>query len=428
MTIVPLPTRTPCRRRFQADSALRAALGIVALLAAVASGARVAPAQESREAPTEWPAIVAEARGQSVFWNAWDGDERINAYIGWVGERVAADFGITLRHVKLADTADAVSRVLAEKAAGRTDGGSVDLIWINGENFAAMKENGLLFGPFTERLPNYDLVDFAGKPTTRIDFTVPVEGLEAPWGMAKINFVYDSARVADPPRSIPGFLDWVEANPGRFTYPAPPDFIGSTFLKQVLIELTPDRKALQAPVPDEAAFEMATAPLWPYLEALHPHLWRDGTSFPATGSAQMQLLDDGELDIAISFYPADAASLIEAGRLPKSARSFVLEGGTIGNTHFVAIPFNARAKAAAMVVANFLMSPEAQARKQDPAVWGDQTVLAMDKLSAEDRALFDLAEDYPALLSPEALGPTLLEPHPSWMTRIESEWPRRFSR
>ncbi|HSR71018.1 MAG TPA: ABC transporter substrate-binding protein, partial [Kiloniellales bacterium] len=140
------------------------------------------------------------------------------------------------------------------------------------------------------------------------------------------------------------------------------------------------------------------------------------------------LLDDGELDIAISFYPADAASLIESGRLPKSARSFVLEGGTIGNTHFVAIPFNAQAKAAAMVVANFLMSPEAQARKQDPAVWGDQTVLAMDKLSAEDSALFDLAEDYPALLSPEALGPTLLEPHPSWMTRIESEWQRRFSR
>ncbi|MEE9210130.1 MAG: ABC transporter substrate-binding protein [Kiloniellales bacterium] len=385
-----------------------------------------AGARALAQAPT-WEAALAKARGQSVFWNAWGGDERINAYIAWVGARVAEDYGITLRHVKLADTAEAVARVLAEKAAGRDTGGSVDLIWINGENFAAMKANGLLFGPFTERLPNTRLVDFEGKPTTRIDFTVPVEGLEAPWGMAKINFVYDSARVAQTPSSIPAFLDWAGAHPGRFTYPAPPDFIGSTFLKQVLIELTPDAGVLQNPVPSDSAFAAATAPLWAYLEALHPHLWRGGKLFPATGTAQLQLLDDGEVDIAISFYPSDAASMILNGRLPESARVFVLERGTIGNTHFVAIPYNARSKAGAMVVADFLMSPEAQARKQSLEVWGDETVLAMDKLAPADRARFAAGASHPASLSPERLGPTLLEPHPSWMTRIEAAWLRRFS-
>ncbi len=379
------------------------------------------------QAPS-WDQAVARARGQTVFWNAWGGDERINAYIAWVGSRVAEDYGITLRHVKLSDTADAVARVLAEKTAGRDAGGSVDLIWINGENFAAMKRQGLLFGPFTEVLPNYRLVDFAGKPTTRIDFTVPVEGLEAPWGMAKINFIYDSARVSDTPGSIPAFLDWAAAHPGRFTYPAPPDFTGSTFLKQVLIELTPDAALLQQDVPDEAAFARATAPLWAYLEALHPRLWRGGKGFPATGTAQLQLLDDGELDIAISFYPSDAASMIVNGRLPESARVFVLDGGTIGNTHFVAIPYNANAKEGAMVVANFLMGPEAQARKQSVEAWGDQTVLAMDKLSPDERRAFEAGAAHPALLSPAQLGPTLLEPHPSWMTRIEVEWRKRFSR
>jgi len=374
-----------------------------------------------------WDDTVAKARDQEVFWNAWGGDERINAYIAWAGKRVWEDYGVTVRHVKLADTADAVARVLAEKAAGRTEGGSVDLIWINGENFAAMKENGLLFGPFAEQLPNFKLVDVAGKPSTRVDFTVPVEGLEAPWGMAKINFVYDSARVTQTPASIPEFLDWAQANPGRFTYPAPPDFIGSTFLKQVLIELTPDPAILQKPAPeDAAAFAKATAPLWRYLEALHPYLWRGGKTFPATGTAQLQLLDDSEVDIAISFYPSDAASMILNGRLPESARVFVLKGGTIGNTHFVAIPFNAAGKEGAMVLANFLMSPEAQARKQTLKAWGDQTVLDMNKLTAAERRLFDAPKDAPALLAPEALGRTLLEPHPSWMTRIETEWQRRF--
>ncbi|MFQ5468483.1 MAG: ABC transporter substrate-binding protein [Kiloniellaceae bacterium] len=386
----------------------------------------LATAAHPASAAEDWDAIAAKARGQTVYWNAWGGDERINAYIAWAGKRVAEDYGVTVRHVKLSDTAEAVARVLAEKAAGRTEGGSVDLIWINGENFAAMKKEGLLFGPFTERLPNFALVDFKNKPTTLVDFTVPTDGLEAPWGMAKINFVYDSARVAAPPRTIPDFLTWARANPGRFTYPAPPDFIGSTFLKQVLIATTPAPEALQRPVRDDAAFEAATAGLWTFLEALHPYLWRGGKTFPASGTAQMQLLDDAEVDIAISFYPSDAASLAKAGRLPESARTFVLEGGTIGNTHFVAIPFNARGKEGAMVLANFLMSPEAQAQKQNIEVWGDQTVLDVAALAPGARARFEALPKHPALLPPEALGPTLLEPHPSWMTRIEAEWQRRF--
>lgn len=394
----------------------------ILLVTLLAAGAPVASAQP----PLTWERALEQARGQTVYWNAWAGDERINAYIAWVGERVAALHDVRVVHVKLTDTAEAVGRVLAEKAAGNADAGSVDLIWINGENFATMKENGLLHGPFVERLPNFALVDTRDKPTTVVDFTVPTDGLEAPWGMAKINFIFDSARVEETPASIPAFADWVMAHPGRFTYPAPPDFIGSTFLKQVLIELTPDADLLQAPVAEEGSFATATAPLWDYLDALHPQLWRGGAVFPASGPAQLQLLDDGELDIAISFYPSEAQSLIDNGRLPESARVFVLEEGTLGNTHFVAIPFNARAKAAAMVVANFLMSPEAQARKQDPAHWGDDTVLALDRLTPEQRALFEAISAGPATLAPNALGPVLLEPHPTWMTLIEAEWARRY--
>ena len=84
--------------------------------------------------------------------------------------------------------------MVAEKAAGRTEGGAVDLIWINGENFAAMKAQDLLFGPFAQDLPNFRYVDTAGKPTTLVDFTVPTDGFEAPWGMAQFVFLYDTAR------------------------------------------------------------------------------------------------------------------------------------------------------------------------------------------------------------------------------------------
>lgn len=374
----------------------------------------------------DWPAIVERARGQTVYFNAWGGAETINAYIAWVGARVADEYGVALRHVKLTDTADAVARVLAEKTAGRQDGGSVDLIWINGENFAAMKANGLLYGPFTQVLPAFAAVDVENKPTTAVDFTIPVDGLEAPWGMAQLVLLYDTARLVDPPRSIPALLDWARSQPGRFTYPAPPDFIGSTFLKQVLYAVAPGGTRLDAPPADDATFAAATAPLWSYLDALHPLLHRGGEAFPQNSQALLQLLDDGAVDIALSFNPGEASSAIAQGLLPDTVRTYVLEGGTIANTHFVAIPFNASAKEGAMVVANFLLTPEAQLRKADPAVWGDPTVLAIGKLSAEDRAAFAAQPRGVATLAPEELGPTLPEPHPDWMTGIEAEWLRRY--
>ncbi len=379
-------------------------------------------------ATDDWERITAAARGQTVYWNAWGGDERINAYIAWVGSQVSAEYGVTLRHVKLTDTAEAVSRVLGEKAGGRDDGGSIDLIWINGENFAKMKENGLLYGPFTETLPNFQLVDFRGKPTTLVDFTVPVEGFEAPSGMAKLNVIYDGTRIDTAPESIEALAAWAASNKGRFTYPAPPDFLGSTFLKQILVDLADDPRKLSFAAPDEATFNSVTAPLWDYLDGLHPSLWRSGKSFPASGPALRQLLNDGEVDIALSFHPSEAASLVKAGQLPESARVFVFAKGTIGNTHFVAIPYNARSKEGAQVVANFLMGPEAQARKQSIEVWGDDTVLDLKKLESEQRQLFADLPRGPASLSPEALGPTLREPHPSWMTMIEAEWQKRYSR
>ncbi|HIP78851.1 MAG TPA: ABC transporter substrate-binding protein [Kiloniellaceae bacterium] len=407
---------------------MRRRIALLPLLAAALMAALGLAGKDAAAEQRPWAEIAAAANGQTVYWNAWGGDGRINAYIAWIGERVWDDYGVMLRHVKLADTADAVSRVLAERAAGKTADGSIDLIWINGENFATMKDNALLYGPFTQALPNFQLVDFEDKPSTLVDFTVPTEGLEAPWGMAKLNFIYDSARVAETPGSIPALLDWARANPGRFTYPTPPDFLGSTFLKQVLIELAPDPAFLQQPVVDDSQVEQAARPLWEFLDALHPHLWRGGETFPASGPAQRQLLDDGEVDITLSFYPSEASSAIANGLLPETARTFVLDRGTIGNTHFVAIPFNASAAEGALVVANFLMSAEAQAEKQNPEVWGDDTVLAMAKLAPAERRLF---EDLPvgvATLAPEDLGPTLLEPHPSWMVRIEAEWQRRYAR
>jgi putative thiamine transport system substrate-binding protein len=376
--------------------------------------------------PAKWQDVLEEARGETVYFNAWGGAENINAYLEWAGAEMEKRFGVKVVHVKLDDTANAVAKVIAEKAAGKDDGGTVDLIWINGENFASMKQQQLLFAPgWADRLPNWKFVDVEDKPTIETDFTIPTEGLESPWGMAKLVFFHDAAKTDDLPESASQLLKWAQKNPGRFSYPQPPDFTGLSFLKQVLSEMVADRTVLQKPV-NESSFEDVAAPLFKYLDALNPLLWRGGKAFPQNYPAMKQLLADGEVDIIFAFNPGEASSAIASGELPDTVRPFVFPAGTLANTHFVAIPYNAAAKAGALVLADFLMSPEAQARKQDPNIWGDPTVLAVSKLSPNDQERFRKLELGIATPKPEELGPAIDEPHPSWMERLEVEWKRRY--
>ncbi|MEX6506366.1 ABC transporter substrate-binding protein [Jiella sp. M17.18] len=385
------------------------------------------PAAAADPDPADWPAILKAAKGETVYFDAWGGSQNINDYIAWAAGEVQQRYGVTLKQVKLADTADAVARVVAEKTAGKDKGGSVDLIWINGENFVAMQRQGLLAPGFATKLPNWRYVDTAN-PTITTDFTVPTKGQESPWGGAKLVFFEDTARsgpVSGMPKTADELLTYAKAHPGRFSYPAPPDFMGSSFLKQILIDTTPDPAILQKPATD-ANFEAATAPLWAWLDAIRPALWRQGRDYPQNYPAMKQLLADGELDIIFAFNPAEASSAIAAGELPDTVRSFVFPAGTLGNTHFVAIPYNSSAKAGAMVVANFLLSPQAQLRKENPQYWGDPTVLSMDKLPETDRKAFAALDRGVATLPPSQLGPVLPEPDASWMTRIEAEWKRRY--
>jgi putative thiamine transport system substrate-binding protein len=251
--------------------------------------------------------------------------------------------------------------------------------------------------------------------------------MESPWRLAKFVFNYDTARVYAPPATMADFVDWAAANPGRFTHPDPSNFMGATFLKQALIELAPDPAMLQQPVTEET-FAAATAPLWAWYDALRPNLWRSGETFPENQSVQQQLLNDGEIDMSMSFDPASTAAAIARGLLPETVRIFVPEGGSIGNVSFVAIPYNAANAEGAEVVANFLLDPSTQAHMQNIDVLGSFSVLDPARLDDAAQAAFSALPTAPALPSVTDLGPTLLEPHASWMTRLTEEWARRYTR
>ncbi|MBU0464917.1 MAG: ABC transporter substrate-binding protein [Proteobacteria bacterium] len=375
----------------------------------------------------DWAEIEKQAKGQTVYFNAWGGSQTINEYIQWAARQVQKKYNIRVIHVKASDISDVVSRILVEKAADKKTNGSVDLMWINGENFKAMKENKLLYGPFSQKLPYYQLVDIENKKTLLYDFTTPVDNMESPWGMAQLVFSYDSKQVKKHPKNMLELLAFARENPGRFTYPAIPGFHGTTFIKQVLHELIHDPEVLNQPV-ISSNFEKNTQPLWDFLDALHPFLWRKAKVFPTSASQMVSLLNDNEIFISFSFNPNSVSNAIKNGELPDTIRTYIHTNGTIGNAHFVGIPFNSSARQGAMVFANFLLSPEAQARKADPTIWGDPTVLDTQKLVGRDKALFDAVPKGIATLTPKELGQGLPEPHVSWVQALEKKWLETYSK
>jgi putative spermidine/putrescine transport system substrate-binding protein len=316
----------------------------------------------------EWERIVEKARGQTVDWFMWGGSPSVNAFVnGYAAQQVKAQYGITLRQVPVRDIAEVMSKLLIEKQAGKTANGEADLLWINGENFRTAKHNGLLFGPFADLLPNQHYVDWE-RAAVKNDFGEPVEGLESPFGSAQVVLAYDTARLPAPPGTMGELVAWIRANPGRFAYPAPPDFTGSVFIRHVFYHAAGDAQAWQGAF-DEHAFEAAAADTYRLLRELAPFLWREGKTYPESPVRLAQLFADGEVEFAINYNPSEASKNIHEGLYPETVRTFVFEEGTIANTHFLAIPFNAADKEGAMVVANFLLSPEAQLHKADPTVW-----------------------------------------------------------
>ena len=396
-----------------------AALLAAALLLAGGAGEAQRPAAALQ---LSWTEIEEQARGQAVSWYMWGGSDRINSYVsGYLGQIARERYGIELRRVGINDTAEAVNAVLQELEAGVAEEGSVDLIWINGENFRTLRQADAVFCGYLDLLPNNRLVDWSDGAIS-YDFGTPVDGCETPWNRAQFAFAYDSGRLAEPPRTMAALLEWIEAHPGRFTYPAPPDFTGSVFVRHVFYHAAGGHEALLGPFRQEVYDEVAPK-AWAILNRIKPSLWREGRTYPKDGTALGQLYANQEVDFHFSYDAATFGTGVEAGTYPAGTRSYGLADGTIGNTNYLAIPVNSPRKAAAMVVANLALGAEAQLQKARPAVWGASPVIDVGRLPAAEREAFAALPRHPAVAPAAELARAALpELRAEWVVAIEAGW------
>jgi len=331
---------------------------------------------DKQDDPTNlsWDQILQKADGQAVNMMMWQGDPNINDYMqNFVVPEVKKRFGINLE-IAGGQGNNIVSILMSELEANQSNG-ELDMVWINGETFYQLRQIDGLYGPFVDTLPNAKYIDFQN-PFIKYDFQQPINGYEVPWGNVQFTIIYDSARVKNPPKTREALAKYVKAHPGTFTITN--DFSGMTFLKSLLIGIA--GKGTLSGDFDKTKYEKYSTQLWTYINRIKPYFWKEGETFPSSVAAMHQLFVNGELNFTMSNNDTEVDNKILQGFFPKTARAYVLKDGTIQNSHYLGIPVNAPNKAAAMVVSNFMISPEAQYRKARPDIWGDGTVLARDKL------------------------------------------------
>lgn len=366
-----------------------------------------------------WEEIVEAARGTTVTFYGWAGDENRNNWLNTtVADYVKDKYDITLEVVGM-NIDEILAKLSGEKQAGSKTG-SIDMIWINGENFYSAKENGLLYGPFTAQLPNMENYIDLDDPETLNDFCMPIEGYEAPYARAQMVMFNDSAVTPEAPASADEFMEYCKKYAGKVTYPALPDFTGSAFVRNLIYELC-GWEQFQTMEADYETVKAAIEPAIEYLRALNPYLWNEGKTFPDSSTTVDAMFADGELVMNMSYGPFSVATGIANGTYTDTTRTFVFDNGTIGNTNYMAIAFDSPNKAGAMVVINAIISGDIQLTQY--AQLRELPVVATEKLSAEEKAAFDAVEIGEGVLTQaELLAHRLPEMPASLVPVIEEIW------
>ena len=382
-------------------------------------GQKQSGTQELDLSSAEWDEIVEAARGTTVTFYGWGGDENRNNWLNTtVADYVKEHYDIALEVVGM-DINDILSKLSGEKQAG-SETGSIDMIWINGENFYSAKDNGLLYGPFTGQLPNMEAYIDLEDPETLNDFCMPIEGYEAPYAKAQMVFFNDSAVTPEAPASAEELLEFCKKYPGKVTYPALPDFTGSAFVRNIIYELC-GWEQFQDMEADYDTVKAAIEPALEYLRELNPYLWNEGKTFPESSTTVDAMFADGELVMNMSYGPFSVATGIAEGTYTDTTRTFVFDNGTIGNTNYMAIAFNSPNKAGAMVVINAILSAELQLTQYEQL--RELPVVSADKLSAEEQAAFDAVDLGKGVLSQaELLKHRLPEMPADLVPVIEEIW------
>ena len=353
---------------------------------------------------SNWNSVLEAAKGQTVNVNMMTG-----ADMGaWMNKEIAPlveKYGITWNLTMAANTVDVANLISSEMGAGKTEGGSVDVCWINGENFANLQDAGYLYGPINTILPSYSSFCNLDDPNTTQDSGKPTEGYEVPFQSIWDVFWADSAKIPESefPKNADSFKALVMKYPGKFTYANLGNYKGTYFVNTIINAVCGSEvwKRVAGEALEKNELKQLIEPALQYLRDLAPYLWNEGKSYPADGDQMLQLFSDGE--ISMLFETTMPQGAMDEGTVPSTTRPFFLESGVIHDIWYMAIPKNAANLAAALVTVNEMMTPVVQISQFENV--GYYPFTPYDQMDEAGKAAYDKIDWKEGLIEPTKMDP-----------------------
>lgn len=248
--------------------------------------------------------------------------------------------------------------------------GNADLFILTESGFAKLKDAGVLYGPFKNKLPNvslnqvgesYEMMWLDGKP---------IDNLAVQIGKNQLTLFFDEDVMEVPPMTVQELRKYAKDNPGKFTFPSLSTPEGKAFVGTLAATLC-DQKKLYETNLSAADQAKLFAPVLTYLKDVQPSMWMQGKQLPKTIPEMDQLFKSGQIGFSMGLNQNWATNMIKEEKFPDGAKAFVLSTGTTGYGQYAAIPFNSANKSGAMAMVNTLLSGEMQGSKYNPKNWGN---------------------------------------------------------
>lgn len=309
-------------RRSTCWSAGGAVVGIVAIVALCVAPTVGAASSEDHASSTALPkTLTMYTTGAANVENEWQKVLIPDFEKSHPGEKIKAVFGTTS-----GETTTVYDDVAAAAKAGKDT--PFDLL--TGTTVTEAATANLLVKVNDKEVPNLKYVD-ASTLTPLDDEAVPQRG-------SQVLMAYNSSVVKNPPKTLGALIDWIKANPGKFSYCNPSDGgSGEGFVQDVLSSYTPASVNIKFAEGYYPSLESYWNKGLSVLKSLTPDVFQG--VYPNSNEAILTELGSGAIDIG-TVWSDEGTEALDDGQMPKTIKLVGISPPMRGGPNYTGVPKN----------------------------------------------------------------------------------------
>lgn len=267
--------------------------------------------------------------------------------------------------------------------------GTADMFILTKKGFGQLQDAGVLYGPFSNKLPNVAMNQVAENyENTWLDGR-PIDNMAVQLGKNQLVLFFDEDQMEVPPATLAELKQYIIANPGKFTFPSLDTAEGQAFVNTLAASLCDQKKLYEGKL-DAKQQDALFAPVAAFLKEIRPYMWMEGKQLPKNATELDRLFKEGQVSFSMSLNQNWGVNMVREEKYPDGSKAFVLSSGTTGFGQYAVIPFNSANKSGAMAMINELLTGAMQGSKYNPKNWGN--LPSVDPMKMEKTASAEITK------------------------------------